>query len=68
MYNLYYLIWADSIQSICKYQPNKKDWKISIFFIITIMYSFNLWIIVIWLKYFKILILPPFNIDILQKI
>ena len=54
MYNLYYLIWADSIQSIRKYQPNKKDWKISIFFIITIMHSFNLWIIVIWLKYFGV--------------
>jgi len=64
MYNLYYLIWADSIQSIRKYQPNKKDWKISIFFIITTMHSLNLWIVLLWLKYFKILILPPFNIDI----
>lgn len=64
MYNLYYLIWADSIQSIRKYQPNKKDWKISIFFIITTMHSFNLWIVLLWLKYFKILIIPPFNINI----
>ena len=54
MYNLYYLIWADSIQSIRKNQPNKKDWKILIFLIITIMHSFNLWIIVIWLKYFGV--------------
>jgi hypothetical protein len=64
MYNLYYLIWADSIQSIRKNQPNKKDWKISIFLIITTMHSFNLWIVLLWLKYFKVLILPPFNIDI----
>ena len=54
MYNLYYLIWADSIQSIRKNQPNKKDWKISIFLIITIMHSFNLWIIVLWLRYFGV--------------
>lgn len=62
--NIYYLIWSDAIASIRKYYPYKRSWKIEIFVFITSMHAFNLWIVLLWLKYFNVLTLPPFNIDI----
>lgn len=63
MYNLYYLIWADAIQSIRKHHPNKKSWKEEIFILVTTTHAFNLWIIFLWLKYFKINI-PLIDLDL----
>jgi len=63
MRNIYYLIWADSIQSIRKFQPNNKNWKFKTFFFITSMNSFNLWTIMLWLKYLNILTLYHVNIE-----
>jgi len=62
MRNIYYLIWAESIQSIRKFQPNNKNWKFTIFFVITAMNAFNYATIIIWLKYLNILIIPHVDI------
>lgn len=64
MNNIYYLIWSDAILSIRKHHPHKSDWKIAIFIFITSMHTFNLWIVLLWLKYFNVFILPPFSIDV----
>lgn len=64
MKNFYYLIWADSILSIKKYHPKKIDWKITVFILNTWINALSLWIILIWSKYLKILIIPRFHIDI----
>lgn len=64
MKNIYYLIWADTILSINKHHPNKKNWKVEAFMVITTMHAFNMWIVMLWLKYFKIFILPPIDLDI----
>ena len=64
MNNIYYMIWVDAIQSIRKHHPHKKTWKKEIFILITWMHALNFWIILLWLKYFKVLILPILDIDI----
>lgn len=64
MKNIYYLIWSDAILSIRKHHPHKSNWKIAIFVFITSMHAFNLWMVLLWLKYFGIFVLPPFNIDV----
>ena len=63
MYNIYYLIWSDAIQSIKKHHPNMKSWKKEIFIFITTMYALNIWIIFLWLKYFGINI-PLIDLDL----
>ncbi len=55
MKNYYYLIWADAIRSIRKNKPNKTDWKLSLFVLITMSNSLNLMTIIVWLKFFDIL-------------
>lgn len=64
MRNWYYLVWADAIRSIRKNHPNEKHWKSKIFIYITFIHSLNLALIVMWLKYFKLIELPKFNIDL----
>jgi hypothetical protein len=64
MKNIYYLIWADSILSIKKYHPKKTDWKITVFILNTWINALSLWIILLWLKYLKVLIIPRFHINI----
>ena len=64
MKNIYYLIWVDSILRFKKYHPQKADWKIGIFILNTWINALNFWIILVWLKYFKVLVIPPFHIDI----
>lgn len=64
MKNIYYLIWSDAILSIRKHHPHKSNWKIAIFVYITSMHAFNLWMVLLWLKYFGVFVLPPFNIDV----
>ncbi len=63
MRNIYYLIWVDSIQSIRKHHPQKKDWKTAIFIFVTWMNALNFWIIFIWMKYFGINI-PLIELDL----
>lgn len=64
MNNIYYLIWSDAIFRIKKYHPNKKNWKISLFTLITWVQALNLFIIFLWLKYFNINIIPVLDFDI----
>ena len=64
MKNIYYMIWSDAILSIRKHNPHKKDWKISIFIFITWMHALNFWVVLLWLKYFKVLVLPIFSVDV----
>jgi len=64
MKNIYYLIWSDAILSIKKHHPHKSNWEIAIFVFITSMHAFNLWMVLLWLKYFKVLVLPSFSIDV----
>lgn len=63
MNNLYYMVWADAIQSFRKHYPNK-NWRITTFIFITWMHALNAWIIVLWLKYFNFFNIPKVNIDI----
>lgn len=63
MNNLYYMVWADAIQSFRKHHP-KKNWRITLFIFITWMHALNAWILVLWLKYFNVFNVPKFNIDI----
>lgn len=64
MKNLYYLIWSDSIHSIKKHHPKKRTWKIEIYILISGINAINLWIVYIWLNYFKLIDLPLININI----
>lgn len=54
MKNLYYSFWVNVIVDGRKNQPNRTDWKISLFLLITVCNSFNLFVIMLWLKYFNI--------------
>jgi hypothetical protein len=64
MYNIYYIIWADFIINSRKYHPHEEGWKFTTWFLMSTMHAFNFWIIVMWLKYFKIYDLPLLNLDI----
>ena len=64
MANVYYLIWTDAIISFKKYNPKRKDWKFTLWFFISWMNALNFWIVLIWLKYFKMYVIPIINIDI----
>ncbi len=64
MNNIYYMIWANAILSFKKNNPDRKDWKLVLFFYITWMHALNFWIVFIWLKFFNILSIPLISIDI----
>lgn len=64
MQNIYYIFWADAISRSRKYHPRDKNWKMKVFYINTLVNAMNYWIIFMWLKYFKILDIPLFDIDI----
>ena len=64
MNNIYYMIWSDAILSIRKYNPKMKAWKLNIFLHITLIHSLNLWIVLLWLKFFKIFTMPLLSIDV----
>lgn len=50
----YYWIWIDSISSFNKYNPQKSNWKNSIFLLNTWINAANAWIIFVWLKWMGI--------------
>ena len=62
--NLYYMIWVDAILSFKKYHPNDKNWKLKLFIYITWIHTMNLWIVLLWLKYFNILSIPILELNI----
>jgi hypothetical protein len=64
MKNYYYIIWSDAILSFRKYHPDRNDWKFALLFLNTWINALNWWIIFIWLKFFKILIIPLLSINI----
>lgn len=64
MRNIYYLIWVDSILSFKKYHPKRADWKITVFILNTWINALGFWTILLWLKYFEVLTIPQFQIDI----
>lgn len=64
MRNYYYLIWADAILSFRRYHPDNSNWKVGVFFLQTSINAMNLWIILLWLKYFNIHVIPDFSLDI----
>lgn len=64
MKNYYYMIWADAILSFRRYHPDNTNWKIGTFLLQTSMNALNLWIVLLWLKFFNILVIPDFSIDI----
>lgn len=55
MKNYFYLYWVDAIVSIKTKNPKRKDWKFSIFAYSTMCNALNLWVILLWLKFFNIL-------------
>jgi hypothetical protein len=60
---IYYQIWIDSIKRIQFYKIEKKDWKSSIFIMMSWIFGTNIWIIFVWLKFFGLisLTLPYFD-------
>ena len=64
MRNFYYIYWADAIQRIRKFHPQKKDWKISLYVFNSWIHALNLFIIFLWLKYYHMINikLPDINI------
>ena len=60
---IYYSFWVDVILNYKKHHKEKINWKQMLFFVSTIN-GINLWIILVWLKYFEIIIVPQFNINI----
>lgn len=52
--NFYYQYWSDAIIGIRRHNPNKADWKTSLYFTTTICNSLNLWVVMLWLKYFDV--------------
>lgn len=62
--NIYYLIWSNAIIRFKKANPARKDWKRALFVMVTIMFGLDFWIILLWLKFFKIfeLKLPDINL------
>jgi len=62
--NIYLLFWVDAIVSYKKRNPEVLNWKRNILFFNSIINGINLWIIFLWLKYFKIIIIPEFTIAI----
>ena len=64
MKNLYYMIWADAVFSFKKYHPKRKDWKSAIFLQMTWIHAMNLWILILWLKFFNVLTIPLIKINV----
>ena len=62
--NPYYIIWSDAIQRVRKSNPGLKNWKWSIFSYMTIVHAINLWIIILWLKYFNVIKFNSLSLDI----
>ncbi len=58
------MIWSDAIISFKKHQPDRTNWKFTLFVYITWIHALNLWIIFIWLKYFELLNIPLIKIDV----
>ncbi len=58
------MIWSDAILSFRKHHPNVENWKSKVFIYITWIHTMNLWIILLWFKYFNILNVPLLIIDI----
>src|ERR1035437_3869263 len=62
--NIYYLFWVNAIVSYKKRNPEELNWKRNILLFNSLINGINLWIILLWLKYFKIIIIPEFSITI----
>jgi len=62
--NIYFLFWVDAIVSYKKRNPEVLNWKRNILFFNSLINGINLWIIFLWLKYFKIIIITEFTIAI----
>ena len=54
---LFYLIWADAILSFKRNNPKRKDWKITLLLYLSFIFALNFWILLLWLKFFNILII-----------
>lgn len=63
MKNIYFAWWTDSILKIKKHHPD--NWKLSIFFFNSWLNALNLAVIVLWLRYFKILDVPQLTINLI---
>jgi hypothetical protein len=55
MKNYYYLYWVDAISSIKANNHKRRDWKFSLFTYTIICNALNLWVVLLWLKYFNVL-------------
>ncbi len=55
MKKYFYLYWVDAIVSIQTKKPKRRDWKFALFTYTTLCNALNLWVILLWLKFFNIL-------------
>jgi hypothetical protein len=58
------MIWAEAIQKYRKFHPKEKNWKTNLLIFNTHINAINFWIVIIWLKYFKIFTLPSLEINL----
>ena len=65
MRNIYYLIWADAIESFKKNKPNV-DWKLRLLILMTVINSLNIASISLWLKFLKLYDFNFYQIHIYQ--
>jgi hypothetical protein len=54
MRNFYYLYWVDAIVGFRKNNPKRNDWKFTVFTLSTTCNALNIWVILLWLKFFNI--------------
>lgn len=56
--NIYYVIWADAINSFKKFHPQKRNWNVTLWAFISYLNSINFWVVTLWLKYFDFITIP----------
>lgn len=64
MTNFYYSIWVDAISSMKKHHSNDRYWKLKLLLHISWIQAINWWIIFIWLRFFDILRIPLFELNV----
>ncbi len=54
MRNLYYLLWVDAIVNSKGFKNKEPNWKSNVFFLLTVAWALNFFVILLWLEYFNI--------------
>ncbi len=61
--NIYYKFWTDAITRFKNHHPNDSDWKAKLLIMNSFINGLNFWVVLLWLKYFKIYDVELLKID-----